>query len=278
MSRPDQLVAIFIVSTTGAFIAVAEGRQFDLALWLWGQIVLVFVAVSIHYANEYADIETDSLTERTMFSGGSGANSHVPRLWILRTAWIALVIGIVLSVIGILLGIHNFLSFVVLLIGGLLGWMYSLPPLQLAWRGWGELDNALLGGLFLNIYGYCVQAEAISLNVILVSLPFTALVFINLLATTWADKEADAQVGKYTLATRWQPQSLRVLYASMSIFAIIVGYGVLPSIIILGFIFSLPFLGFGWLVYTRWTHPHPTTIAMIIVMMTQFGGWWLIIS
>jgi len=37
-----------------------------------GLIILISATLAAHYANEYVDVDTDSLTRRTWFSGGSG--------------------------------------------------------------------------------------------------------------------------------------------------------------------------------------------------------------
>ncbi len=43
-----------------------------------------------------------------------------------------------------------------LALGTFLGWMYSLPPLALAWKGWRELDNAVMAGIALPLFGFAV--------------------------------------------------------------------------------------------------------------------------
>lgn len=91
---------------------------------LSGAIPLVPVTITIHYADEYADNETDALADRTPFSGG-----------------------------------------------------IALP-----------------------LYGAAVVATPTPVALALV--PHTLLVGCNLLATHWADREADAAVGKRTLAVR----------------------------------------------------------------------------
>ncbi|NIS35092.1 MAG: prenyltransferase, partial [Actinobacteria bacterium] len=91
----------------------------------------------------------------------------------------------------------------VLVVGAVFGWQYSLPPLALAWRGVGEVDNAALGGLVLPAYGFAVAAGTVTVDALLATVPFATVVFLNLLDTTWPDRAADAAVGKRTLATRW---------------------------------------------------------------------------
>jgi 1,4-dihydroxy-2-naphthoate octaprenyltransferase len=48
---------------------------------LAGALALLSAAMAVHYANEYADAETDALTVRTPSSGGSGAleRTDLPR-------------------------------------------------------------------------------------------------------------------------------------------------------------------------------------------------------
>jgi 1,4-dihydroxy-2-naphthoate polyprenyltransferase len=279
MSRPLQLVAVTLVYLIG--VAIAGAMDIDLernALWL-GYLALIPTSASIHYANEYADYETDALTTRTPFSGGSGAlpETGLPRWLALRAAQATLGIGSLIALVGVLLNVLSVAALFVLAFGAFFGWMYSLPPLQLAWRGWGELDNAALGGVVLPLYGFTVQAGYIDPEVIAICLPFGALVFINLLATTWPDRTADAQVGKYTLATQWPYRRLRALYAAGAM----TGFGALlamanwlvPPLVLAAALLPVPIVLWGWVVYTRWETPFPTVFAMVIMMNAYLLSW-----
>lgn len=276
MLRPLQLLAVLVVALTGAFVAAAQGAPLQWRPLLDGLLVLLPVAASIHYTNEYADVETDALTRRTPFSGGSGAlvAVAVERSLVLAMACVWLGLGIS----GALLFGLPLTAVVVLLLGAFGGWMYSLPPLKLAWRGWGELDNALLGGLLLHVYGYTLQAGRVDVSIVLVALPFTALTFINLLATTYADRTADAQVGKYTLATLWPVARLRTLHRAVGALALVlllllVALGILPSQMLLMLPVVLPLLLWGAATYTRWHSPAPTVYTMIAMLVGQLLIW-----
>lgn len=272
MARPLQLLSVIAVYALGVILAQAGGAALDFTAFAWGLAALLPVAVSIHYANEYADYETDALTTRTQFSGGSGA---IPRGWVSRRA--ALVGAWAMLIIGISLGVQllNLTALMVLLIGAFFGWMYSLPPLRLAWRGWGEVDNALLGGLALPLFGYAVAAGRIDFWVIAVCAPFTLLVFNNLLATTWTDRTADAAVGKYTLATRFSPRALRLMYLLVLVVAgvCILGYCTPPSKITA--LLTLPFALWGWWRYTRRDDPAPSVYAMIAALSGLIVLWFV---
>jgi len=161
MSRPAQLLAIILVYLYGSIVAWVHHAGPNQNAFVYGLLVVLLVSASIHFANEYADYETDALTQRTLYSGGSGALQELnlqPRV-ALVSAWLALLIGGILAVLGYFLGLLTPAALVVLFAGAFLGWMYSLPPLSLAWRGWGELDNALLGGVALPLYAYLVKVE-----------------------------------------------------------------------------------------------------------------------
>jgi len=278
MSRPDQLLLVAVVYALGTAIALAQGVTPDTSVFLGGLGGVLFVAASIHYANEYADYETDRLTERTPFSGGSGAlvEYDLPRRLPLVAAVVTFVIGLAIAVACTVHG-QPVVGVGVLLFGAVFGWMYSLPPLALAWNGLGELGNAMLGGLALPAYGYATQTGRVDATIVLACLPFALLTFANLLDTTWPDREADAAVGKETLATRWSPRRLHALYilAVASAFALLVALagGVLPTVVAYGSFLALPFAVWGTVTYTRKRSPFPTVAAMVVLVVVQLVGW-----
>lgn len=228
MARPDQLALICVVYALGVLVAVARGGEH--ANVLVGVGALLAVAVAVHYANEYADHETDALTTRTPYSGGSGAlqATGLGRPF----AWRALVGASTLAVLAVLAsavaGLPVTATALLSVILGA-GVAYSLGP-RLAWRGLGELTNALLGGLALPLYGVAVTGTTPDVVDVLTFLPFTAIVFANLLATQWPDRHADVQVGKRTLAVILRARTLRGLYT----LAAILGLGGVTTLVVTG--------------------------------------------
>jgi 1,4-dihydroxy-2-naphthoate octaprenyltransferase len=276
------MVSVILVFIVGNLIARANGYVLRDEAFAWGVITLALVTLSIHYANEYADYETDALTQRTPFSGGSGVlpSGFVPRSWAIRAAGITLVVGGTVAILGYMRGVFNEAALLILVAGALGGWMYSLPPLALAWRGWGEFDNAVLGGILLPLYGYCVQSGRIDWEVVVGCAPFALLVFVNLLATTWADRHADARAGKYTLATRLSVRQLRWLYG----LAVLLCFSLLPlladrilprEVAYSGFL-VVPLTLWGAATYTRINSPHPTVFAMVALLLLQLMAWFLV--
>ncbi len=282
MSRPLQLVAVSMVFAWGVIVASVEYPIYSFQI-IVGFAALLAVTVSIHLINEYADVETDALTQRTTYSGGSGALSETgasPAIALIG-AWIALLVGVLIAVIGVLTGPISVQAFGLLILGAFFGWMYSVRPLALAWKGWGELDNSLLGALLLPLFGYVLAGGTLNLSTILLFLPFTGLAFLNLLATTWADKEADGIVGKHTLAVKWSEERLRRLYLTVGAltYLIIVFQNFLqfPRYVILVGFLTFPLSIWGFHSYTRKQDPSPSVIAMSAYMTLQIGVW-LILS
>jgi len=277
-SRPAQLLLVLGVYTFGAKIALAEGARFSAPSFLAGGVVLLPIAASIHYANEYADYETDAVTERTPFSGGSGAlhRTGLSRTVPLSAAVGSLAVGVALTAAVALAGFLSPLAVGVLAVSTVFGWQYSLGPLKLAWRGWGELDNAALGGLALPVYGAAVLDGPVGF-VALVSVPFFLLVLLNLFATQWPDREADAQAGKRTLAVQWPRRRLRASYAAVALVAgaalLALAVSILP-LAVAGASFAVaPLVGYGAYGYTRRHVPWPTVAAMVLLLTAQTLGW-----
>ena len=286
MSRPSQLLLIVAVYALGVAIAVASGAPLDTPVVVAGVAALVPTAAAVHYANEYADYDTDADADRTPFSGGSGA-LHVtglPRSLARDATVAALAVGS-LAVGGLWLAELLSSTAAVLLAGiAVLGLQYSLPPLSLAWHGVGELDNALLGGLLLPCYGAAVLG-GLTVDVALAVVPFTLFVFVNLLETQWPDRMPDADVGKYTLPTRWSKRRLRATYwlvttaGVVSLYVLtadtapLPGVDPIPRVVTAATLPALPLFVWGGVRYTRREVPFPAVVGMVFVAVAQLLAW-----
>ena len=283
MSRPNQLLLIAAVYAWGVLAAIALQQTtesgFDPISVIFPLIPLILISASIHYANEYADHETDALTDRTPYSGGSGAlrdYSASPKT-ALMAARVSLISG---SIIAIALYATGYLPFIVLpilVVGAFGGWMYSLRPLALAWRGWGEITNAFLGGMLLPVMGYAALSARVDWQIILLTLPFALLAFDNLLATTWSDRAADDQVGKFTLATKWSTGRLRKIYFlswAGALLVLLLSHGsVLPVQICWACFLILPAVIWADRSYTRQHSSFPSVMVMVLFLIIQLVGW-----
>jgi 1,4-dihydroxy-2-naphthoate octaprenyltransferase len=273
MARPKQILLIALVYSWGSIMAINQGYPWSSGSYLMGLGAAILISISIHYANEYADYETDKLTIRTLYSGGSGAlqDLGLERSLALKGALLALLLGVVLGTIGLFLGDIPVHGVVMLIIAVILGWGYSLKPLALAWRGWGEVDNAFLGAILLPVYGFTVISLQVERSVIVASIPFGLLAFVNLLATHWADRAADHAVGKNTLANTISVNRLRWIY-----FLIILGVYIwvywltfYPQIVRLSSMAVLPLSIWGFQRFTKQHSPAPSVIPMVAFLIVQ---------
>ena len=277
-SRPTQLLLIIGVYGFGVLIAAAAGTTLSPRPILAGALALLPTAASVHYVNEYADYETDALTERTPFSGGSGAlhRTGLPRRVPLRAATVSLLTGAVLTAGFAVLGWLPLPAAALLAVIAVFGWQYSVGPLRLAWRGWGELDNAALGGLVLPVYGGAVVGGPLGF-VALASVPFFLVVLLNLFATQWPDREADRRAGKRTLAVQWSPRRLRRVYAAVAVLAGVALFALagraVPVPVALASAPAAPLVVYGAYGYTERTVPWPTVTAMVALLVLQSVGW-----
>ncbi len=286
MSRPAQLALITLVYALGVAMAFGRGAEAEVGVVAVGLAALLPTAASVHYANEYADAETDALTDRTPFSGGSGAlvESGLPRPLALRAAVASGAVGVALLVAGAapvggqMLGTVPAALLVAIL---LVGWQYSVRPLRLAWTGLGEVTNAVLGGIALPLYGFAVVTGGVTVAAVLATVPFALVVFVNLLETQWPDRRADAAVGKRTLATRWSAGRLRLAYGLGTIaaagFAVALAFlgAVFPRAVTLGTV--LPMVGLipGYYRFTQHEGPLPAVVTMVLVAAGSTIGWGL---
>lgn len=280
MARPMIMLSVILVYALGALVARAMDFGFDLFTFNYGLLTILLISLSIHYVNEYADYETDALTTATPYSGGSGAipSGLVPRALALQAGWTTLILGLTLSLIGIIFRWLPLINLPILLIGAFGGWMYSMPPLKLAWRGWGEADNAFLGGMLLPIYGFVVQSGHITEEATHAFFPFMLFVFLNLLATTWADRTADAQVGKFTLATKHSIPRLKLLYITVAstafIFFGLCAVNTILEQLAVNCLIIVPFVIWGAIRYTRTDQPHASVHTMVALLIVQMGTWY----
>lgn len=279
MSRPAQLSMICLVYGLGVLLALARGASGAVGPILLGFVALLPTSLSVHYINEYADFETDALTDGTPFSGGSGAlqNSQLSRSFARDATVVTGLLVPVVLLLGAAVGVFLSTTALVLLAGILLlGWGYSVGP-AFAWNGLGEVDNALVGGVLLPLYGAAATAGSVSMTAVLAVLPFGVVLFCNLLATHWPDREADAAVGKQTLATRWPRRRLKAAYgAAFALYVALVAVfwgGPLPFPVAVASAMVIPHFLWAFVEYTRRTSPAPTVGAMASLATLQTIAW-----
>jgi 1,4-dihydroxy-2-naphthoate octaprenyltransferase len=165
---------------------------------------------------------------------------------------------------------------IIIVIGAILGWIYSLPP-RLAWNGFGELLNTLLGAWLLPFFGFVQISKTTELWVLLVVLPVTFFAFNNLLAVTWPDREADRMIGKNTLATRLDSRSLKMIHGVCTILSLVVLLTMeLPRLVVRSSLVAYPLMVLGWVSYTRKVISSETIFGLHLLIVVQIFSWIII--
>jgi 1,4-dihydroxy-2-naphthoate octaprenyltransferase len=274
LTRPDQVLLMAVVYAVGcAAGSASEPGPVPVVTVLLVGVVVVAVAVSVHAVDEYADAGTDALTVRTRFSGGSGAlAAHgLPAAFALRLAVRAALVAVVATAVGGASGVLPDVVVVMLVVGLVGGWAYSVGPRPFSRNGLGEIANAALGGLLLPATG-AVVVGATPAAAFAALTPFSLLVLVNLLETQWADRVADRQVGKHTLASRLRPGRLRLLGGAVAVVAYVLAAVTLPAPVALAGLVAAPVSAYGVRRLGRGA-PGPSVAAMVLLLVAQGTAW-----
>jgi 1,4-dihydroxy-2-naphthoate octaprenyltransferase len=179
-------------------------------LFAFTLIGALLIHLGANTANDYFDSRSgadDINTTPTPFSGGSRVIQYGllpgPVVFSLSTA--AYVGG---SLIGFYLALTRGLPILLIgLLGLLISYGYTAPPLKLAYRGLGELAVSAGFGPLLVLGSYFVQTRSFSLEAFLASLPVGLLVMLILYVNEIPDRTWDDEAGKKTLVAMMREQS-----------------------------------------------------------------------
>ncbi len=162
----------------------------------------------------------------------------------------------------------------------LLGWSYHGPPLQLAYRGLGELDVVLCYGPLISLATYALLTQGYSVDVLWASVPLGLFTAAFLWVNEFPDYEADRSVGKDNLVVKLGKQRasrvLPLIYlAALGLLVLAVDRDVLDSLALLGFAGALPAIP---AVYWTWQNPetfyryHPVQPMALLAFVLLSAG------
>ena len=220
----------------GTAFAVWTTGQFSFLHFLLALLGSCFFHIATNVANDYFDFKSGNdaanVSGTTPFSGGSRMilDGFVP-------AGQALAVSLVFAVLGSIIGFYlNFAAKgnIVLLIGFLaLIFVYSYNgfPLRLVNRGLGELAIFTAWGPLIVLGSYYVQAESFqSYWPFIVSIPSGLLTTLVLLINEFADKDADASVGRKTWVILFGLKNGLYLYLALGLLCY--------AVVVLGVLFN----------------------------------------
>ena len=194
--------AVVIPVMLGTAIAWHNTGIFHLAHFLLALIGALFVHAGTNLANDYFDYKggTDNInTEFTPFNGGS----RVIQDSLISPKRICYAFVLFFG-LGILIGLYFIWAcgWPILVFGGvglLSGYFYTASPIRIGYRGWGELLVGLNFGPLVVLGAYYIQAETISLEALLASVPIGFLMAAVLYINEFPDYYADKSTNKNTL-------------------------------------------------------------------------------
>jgi 1,4-dihydroxy-2-naphthoate polyprenyltransferase len=174
----------------------------------WSVFILsVLIGLLIHlitaFVNDVADIQTDAANlTRTPFSGGSGVvvEGRLTRSDLIAGAGLAAFLAIMLTGVTIL-GLHVHWGILLFVGWGIMSATeYSLPPLNLSYRGGGEFLVLITYSFGIVWAGYFVQAGPVYHPLVwFLSIPVGLATFALIAITQFPDLDADRRAGKRSL-------------------------------------------------------------------------------
>ena len=230
LARLPFLFGGFAAFALGALVARFEHHALDLATYVWGQLLVTAFHLMVHFANDYFDQETDALTTRTAWSGGSGvlaANELPPR--------VALVAALACAAAGAIGIVHALIrgNVALALIGvaiAVLAWCYSAPPVRLLARGLGELDTVVVVALLVPLAGDATFARAVDAQAVAAALPGMCAMFAMMISVELPDAAADAATGKRNLVVRWGAGYAIIVAKTFATFAVLLLFLVMSAV------------------------------------------------
>jgi 1,4-dihydroxy-2-naphthoate octaprenyltransferase len=147
----------------GYMLAFLSGIEPYLPKFVFGYLIFGTAQLSVSFSNEYFDRHSGRNSVKTTLSGGRKVLIEQPELEsiVLKLAITLLCSSIAASAFITVFYGNTLWFFNFGLLGGLLAWFYTAPPLKLAYRGLGELSTMLAVGLLMPGIGYFVAAKTL---------------------------------------------------------------------------------------------------------------------
>jgi 1,4-dihydroxy-2-naphthoate octaprenyltransferase len=200
----------------GAVIAWSRGSAIDWAILLLSSLAVLCIMLMTFLVNEYYDYDTDVANkDYHLLSGGSRVlpMGLIARRRAIIAAYIFLAAA---GGIGLVLYFHFKTGPLTIPLGAIaivIGYCYTARPLQLSYRGLGEISIWFTCGWLATITGYYLQTGQLNTAATLASLPGGISVFLVILMNEIPDIKSDRASGKNNLAVKLGREKSGILYS-----------------------------------------------------------------
>lgn len=201
--KPASWPKLVVPALLGQLLAASAIGRLNLAAFGWGLGFTVFGLAFIVLLNDWADREVDAM-KREMFPDGCSPKTIPDGILASRAVGATgLLCGLLAALVslGAELALGRSHAFVAGIACICLFVAYTLPPIQLNYRGGGELLEMLGVGLALPLYNAYLQAGAIAPRVWPWLAGFSALSLASAIASGLSDEASDRAGGKHTVAS-----------------------------------------------------------------------------
>jgi len=220
-ARPQYLGASVAPVLVGSALGYAATGSFSVGLFVLATLAIMALHAGANVVNDYFDhvSQNDWVNQNpTPFSGGSRfiQNGLLSPKATLLAGLAYLAIG---SGIGLIIVFLTQSAFVLGIgLAGVLGaFFYTAGPIQLGYRGVGEIVIGFLFGILPVFGSYYLQARSVDILPLLPALIVAILIFLVILINEFPDLAADRQVNKRTMIVAFGvPASIGVYRATLS--------------------------------------------------------------
>jgi 1,4-dihydroxy-2-naphthoate octaprenyltransferase len=214
-TRPWSFTMTAISVGVGGAVAALDGA-FDVWLFLLTLVGAVCVHGATNLINDYFDYKSG--VDRP----GAPTTLYRPHPLVQglispqAVLWVSAGLYAIAAIIGLaLLALKGAGLLWFILVGAIASFFYTAGPIKYKYLALGELAVFLMWGPVIVGGTYFVQRGSLSLDAVLISVPFGLLVALVLLANNLRDIDYDRSAGIATLGTLLGQQKTRVLYQGL---------------------------------------------------------------
>ena len=198
--RPSFLTASFIPVVLGSVIAWSVTGEFHWFYFILTLIAGLMIHASINIFNDYFDHKSGNDEINKEFAHPFSGGSRLIQMGLMTPRAVfgeALIFLIGTAAIGFYLTWARGIWVLIFgMIGAFSGYFYSAPPFKFVGRGVGEFLIGLNFGCLMILGAFYVQAQFLSVEPLVASIPIALLITAVLYINQFPDYKADKAVGK----------------------------------------------------------------------------------